>query len=254
MGNHSKSITVSVVMTTYNGERFVREQIDSILKNLDEQDELIVGDDGSTDNTLEIVEGYLQKDKRVKLVKNNHLGTTQNLQELLGMVQGEIVFISDQDDVWCEHKVNKICADFENPQIDLVFHNSAVSGAQIDDILHPSLFDYLPTSNKFYRNLVYFHFWGCMFALRKKTLEYILPFRFGFDSWIMFCVTFWGKCFLEREVLMTYRRHGNNLSTFKRRNIFTVLLSRIRRVVVFLLFLPSLCIKFRKSERYKREN
>ena len=241
---------ISVVMTSYNGEKYIREQLDSIITNITENDELIIGDDGSTDNTISIIDEYLDKFPHIKLVKSQKLGTTNNLERLISMTNGDIIFIADQDDVWDSQKVSKICNAFQdNPEIYLVFHNSKVSGADINDILHISLFDYLSVSNKFFDNLLYFHFWGCMFAFRKRAKEYLIPFRFGFDSWIMFCVSFFKNCYLEKDILMTYRRHGNNLSTFKRHNIMHVIAARIKRIVLFLFYLPITYYRYRKSRR-----
>ncbi len=248
--SHSLKYRVSVVMTVYNGEMYLKRQMDSILKNLNSQDELIIGDDGSTDFSISILDQYVKNDSRIKIIKNQHLGTTKNLESLIKICRGDIIFISDQDDLWCENKVAKICEDFDlNPEIDLVFHNSKVSSSDENDIIHTSLFEYLPPSNKFVRNLLYFHFWGCMFAFRRKAMEYIVPFRFGFDSWIIFCATFFNKCYLEEKVLITYRRHGNNLSTFKRRNLVKVLTGHLSRLIVFMFYLPITVFHYKRSRK-----
>lgn len=109
-------------MTSYNGEKYIREQLDSIITNITENDELIIGDDGSTDNTISIIDEYLDKFPHIKLVKSQKLGTTNNLERLISMTNGDIIFIADQDDVWDSQKVSKICNAFQdNPEIDLVF-------------------------------------------------------------------------------------------------------------------------------------
>ena len=109
---------ISVVMTSYNGEKYIREQLDSIITNITENDELIIGDDGSTDNTISIIDEYLDKFPHIKLVKSQKLGTTNNLERLISMTNGDIIFIADQDDVWDSQKVSKICNAFQdNPEI-----------------------------------------------------------------------------------------------------------------------------------------
>lgn len=241
---------VSIVMTTYNGEKFIREQIESILRNINEDDEIIIGDDGSTDGTLDILNEYKKSNFQIKIVENNHLGTTKNIEYLLRMITGEIVFICDQDDVWRDNKVDVICDDFENnPDVDLVFHNSSVSASDANDIIHESLFDFLSVSNRFVDNIKYFHFWGCMFAVRRRAIRYIVPFRFGFDSWIIFCASFFRKCYIESEILMTYRRHGGNLSTFKRHSILHVVGARLKRIILFAVFLPSTLKRYKVSRK-----
>ena len=243
--NHSEDAKVSVVMTSYNGERFIREQIDSILPNLDEQDELLIGDDGSSDSTLDILRQYEENDARIHIFQSQHLGTTGNLEALLKRCSGDIIFLCDQDDRWEQTKVRDVCADFEaHPEIDLVFHNAKVSTSDINDITYPSLFEYLSPSNHFFKNVLRFHFWGCMFAVRRSALRYLLPFRFGFDSWMMFCATFFHRCYLDESILMTYRRHGGNLSTFKRRSMLTVLKAHLGRLAVFFVYLPVTYARF----------
>ena len=105
---------ISVVMTSYNGEKYIREQLDSIITNITENDELIIGDDGSTDNTISIIDEYLDKFPHIKLVKSQKLGTTNNLERLISMTNGDIIFIADQDDVWDSQKVSKICNAFQD--------------------------------------------------------------------------------------------------------------------------------------------
>ena len=230
-------------MTTYNGSKYVKDQVSSICTNLITGDEIIVGDDGSTDNTLEIIRNLSIENPEISIIvlNNNKLGTTKNLERGLRYAKGKYIFIADQDDVWLPHKVSTIC-DYldENKNINLVFHNSKVSNDSISDISHESLFEYLKCSNKFKDNIKYFHFWGCMFCLRKQALEYLLPFKFGFDSWIMICCTYFKECQLIDERLMIYRRHGNNQSSFKRGNICNVLWNRLYRLVIFSLNIPRL--------------
>lgn len=241
---------VSIVMTTYNGEEFIREQIDSILRNINEDDELIIGDDGSTDETLSVLREYKNNNPNIKIVLNNHLGTTKNIESLLRMTNGDIVFLCDQDDVWRDNKVDVICKDFEeNPDADLIFHNSSVSARDANDIIHASLFEFLSVSNRFVDNIKYFHFWGCMFAIRRRAIRYIIPFRFGFDSWIIFCTSFFGKCYIEPKILMMYRRHGGNLSTFKRHSFLHVIGARLKRIVLFGVFLPITLSRYKVSRK-----
>ena len=98
---------ISVCMATYNGEKYIREQIDSILAQLGDKDELIVSDDGSADATLSIVRSF--SDPRIKIISNTGKhGTNGNFENALKHAQGDYIFLSDQDDVWLPGKVN-IC-------------------------------------------------------------------------------------------------------------------------------------------------
>ena len=108
---------VSVCMATYNGERYIRQQIDSILSQLELSDELIISDDGSTDSTLEIIKSY--HDIRIKVFHHQqsashnksyqtNINVTANFENALRHSKGEYVFLSDQDDIWVHNKIIKM--------------------------------------------------------------------------------------------------------------------------------------------------
>jgi len=106
---------ISVCIATYNGEKYIREQLDSILYQLSMEDEIVIPDDGSTDKTIEIIKGI--NDPRIKIFyhqteKNNYLGTLKtcflvgrNAHNALKHASGDYIFWADQDDVWLEGKV-----------------------------------------------------------------------------------------------------------------------------------------------------
>ena len=126
---------ISVCMATHNGARYIKEQIDSILPQLAEGDELIVSDDGSKDDTIEIIEQYA--DPRIKVFRyqhpvkfTDHFAThryaSRNFENAMSHAKGDIVFLCDQDDVWTSDKVAK-CVEALKDAI-LVKHN----GIRID--------------------------------------------------------------------------------------------------------------------------
>lgn len=91
-------------MTTYNGEKYISVQLDSILKQLSENDEVIISDDSSTDRTVDVIKNF--KDKRIKLYEDNHFHSPIfNFENALEKASGDIIFLSDQDDVWLDNKV-----------------------------------------------------------------------------------------------------------------------------------------------------
>jgi len=95
---------ISVCMATFNGEKYIKEQINSILIQLDYKDELIISDDGSTDKTMEIIHKF--DDKRIKLFENKNMhGYAHNFENALKQATGDYIFFSDQDDVWLPNKV-----------------------------------------------------------------------------------------------------------------------------------------------------
>ena len=97
---------ISVCIATYNGERYIREQLDSILSQLSLDDEVIISDDGSKDSTIEIISSYL--DSRIKVFKNNGKhGYVGNFENALNHSSGDFIFLSDQDDIWELQKIEK---------------------------------------------------------------------------------------------------------------------------------------------------
>src|SRR5687768_11846473 len=95
---------VSVCMATKNGAKYIREQLDSILAQLDPSDEIVISDDASTDETISLIESY--NDNRIRLLKNkSSVGISRNFEISLTVSKGEFIFLADQDDVWTSNKV-----------------------------------------------------------------------------------------------------------------------------------------------------
>ena len=174
---------ISVCMATYNGERFIKEQIDSILPQLSENDELIISDDGSTDRTLEIIASY--EDRRIKVLhhkKNpklpkvkhgrNFYYATENFGNALKEASGDYIFLSDQDDVWMPNKV-KICIE-KIKNADLVMHNLSLFSDDINKSF--ILYKTNPIPKLWWKNLIQMNFWGCCMAFKKSVLDFSIPF------------------------------------------------------------------------------
>lgn len=184
----------SVCMAAYNGERFIKKQIDSILCQLSPDDELVISDDGSTDRTLEIIASY--NDKRIKLLhhkKNPKLAkvkhsrnfyyATENFENALKEAKGDYIFLSDQDDVWLTNKV-KVCIE-KLKEADLVMHNLSVFSDDINKSF--ILYKINPISKLWWKNLIKMNFWGCCMAFKKSVLDFAIPFPkniIGHDYWI----------------------------------------------------------------------
>jgi glycosyltransferase involved in cell wall biosynthesis len=107
---------ISVALCTYNGEKFLKEQIDSILNQTVKVDEIIVCDDISTDDTLTILEEYSNKNPNLfKIYKNEkNLRSVKNFEKAIQLCTGDIVFLADQDDIWVENKIEKYIDFFNN--------------------------------------------------------------------------------------------------------------------------------------------
>lgn len=108
---------VSVALAAYNGERYIRQQIDSILQQLGDRDELVISDDGSTDRTIQIIRSYTSKDPRVRLLAGPGRGIKQNIAHALANTKGAYIFLADQDDVWMPDKVRRVLAVFREKKV-----------------------------------------------------------------------------------------------------------------------------------------
>lgn len=204
---------ISVCMATYNGGKYIKEQIDSILSILEEDDEVVISDDGSTDKTIEIIEEY--NDSRLKIFYNKkRKGVTWNFENAISFATGEIIFLSDQDDVWLPNKVTLSLEALE--KYDLVVTNCKV----VDDNLNVINESYFQISNSrkgFIKNFYRSSYLGCCLAFRKELLKDVLPFPkrlFLFhDWWIGFIAdSRYNVEFINTPCLL-FRRHGQNTST-----------------------------------------
>ena len=202
---------VSVCMATYNGAKYISEQIDSILMQLSDDDELIISDDGSNDGTIDIIKSY--NDIRIKLYHNetNH-GFMGNFENALKRANGDVIFLSDQDDIWSENKVKTSLIELND--CDLLVHNAElVDGNGIS--LGKDYFSCLHNHVGFWANLWKTRFLGCCMVFNRKVLDACLPFPkrvVAHDYWIgMYALTKYRVKFIP-NILLSYRRHGNNVS------------------------------------------
>jgi len=206
---------ISVCMATYNGSRWVRLQLESILAQLGAADEVIVVDDTSRDDTLEVIAGLA--DGRIKVTRNErNLGVDRTFEKALALAQGDIIFLSDQDDVWRSDKVKSVLATFDaDPKITLVLSDARIVDGQGDEIDS----SYFAARGAFFpgvlANIVKSKFLGCAMAFRSEVRDKALPFPHpipGHDMWIGIVNELHGKTRFIDAPLIDYRRHGKNLS------------------------------------------
>jgi glycosyltransferase involved in cell wall biosynthesis len=208
---------ISVCIATYNGQDFIKEQLESILSQLKDNDEIIISDDGSQDSTLDIIKNI--NDKRIKVFKNiNKKGVIGNYQNALENAYGDYIFLSDQDDVWLPNKVDVSLNGLKNNDI-------VVTDCHITDqnlrIEYQSYFQVFNSQKGFLKNLYRSSYLGCCLAFRKSVLEGILPFPSNLlmyhDWWFgFFAETIYTKEFIPIQC-MNYRRHesATSMSIFK---------------------------------------
>ena len=202
---------LSVCLATYNGEKYIKEQVGSILMQLGLDDEVIVSDDGSQDNTVGIVSSF--KDKRIVLLHNQGKhGFVGNFENALYHAKGEIVILADQDDIWKPNKVEVIREQLQ--QYDLVVHDAEMIDGD-GNSLGKTYYSIMHHKKDFISNLWRTRWLGCCMAFRREVLEVCLPFPphiVAHDYWIgMLGMLKFRYCFID-DILICYRRHGNNTS------------------------------------------
>ncbi|MDR0558587.1 MAG: glycosyltransferase family 2 protein [Prevotellaceae bacterium] len=200
---------ISVCLAAYNGEKYIKEQLDSILCQLSTNDEVIVSDDGSTDNTLSIIAAY--NDSRIKIFHNEiKKGIIGNFENALNQAQGDYIILSDHDDVWLPHKVEKCLSVLQHAV--LVFSNVIVVDENLNKI---RLIYEKENRNGFIRNIIKNNFIGATIAFNKSLLYKILPIPSCIhmhDHWIGLIAELTGTVVYISEPLILYRRHSDNAS------------------------------------------
>lgn len=213
---------IDVLLTTYNGEKYVKEQIDSILNQTYQNIQLIISDDGSKDDTRKILKEYEEKDNRIKVYyQNKNLGCIKNFEFLLKQVENEVYMLADQDDVWMPQKIEKTYEHLKKEKADLVFSDLEVVNEDLETI-YPSFNDYMKLSRKIKKysdtwrlNYLYNCITGCTIMTKKKWIDTILPLptktkHVLHDHWIGLMVNLKGKVVYLPEKYIRYRQHDKN--------------------------------------------
>ncbi|ALS03185.1 alpha-L-Rha alpha-1,3-L-rhamnosyltransferase [Enterococcus silesiacus] len=206
---------ISVCLATYNGEKYLEEQLASILPQLGSDDELIISDDGSTDETLAIIERYADQDQRIKFFTGPGQGVIANFAFAINQSQEEYIFLADQDDVWLPEKVQTTLDYFQtHPEIELVISDLVIVNEQLE-VIEPSYFDYRNVKLGFFHNIVKNKYIGAGMAFRSSLKIRILPIPSKVpmhDMWIGLIAAYRNKSALITQPLTLYRRHDNNAS------------------------------------------
>ena len=224
---------ISVCMASYNGSKFIKNQITSILSQLAKSDQLVIVDDCSFDNTVNIIESF--KDPRIKLFKNiKNIGVVGTFNRALKIAKGDIILLSDQDDDWLENKVSFIRNFFLSNKIDLLVHDAKIK--QGESIVSNSLFEQIGSSSGLFKNIFSNTYTGCCMSFRRSILKKILPIpnKKGIfhDAWIGILTKFYRfRVIFIATPLIVYNRHESNVSTMKRRSILKIIPDRINLII-----------------------
>ena len=210
---------VSVVLCAYNGEQFISQQIESILNQSILPDELIISDDCSSDLTADIVSDFERNYPTIIrfFQGDKNLGFIKNFEKAISLAEGEVIFLSDQDDIWFEHKIKYMLQPFiAHEDVGLVYSDAILVNSELE-----------PTENTLFgkrKNLVVnkvrsapmlikgIGINGCTMAFRLALKDFVLPIEkgWGHDHWIVFIAHAVMAVVPVTKPLMYYRRHGDS--------------------------------------------
>lgn len=213
---------IDIILATYNGEKYLKEQLDSILNQTYTNFRLLISDDCSQDSTKEILKEYEKKDNRIKVFfQEKNLGYVKNFEFLLTKVESSIYALSDQDDIWNKDKVEKSYNRLKEENADLVFTDLEMIDEEGKTIKN-SFNDYMKLSRKIERTLnsyeleyLYNCVTGCTILAKTEMLKKILPIpktskHIIHDYWIAIITTLNGRVTYLKEPTIKYRQHSQN--------------------------------------------
>lgn len=211
---------ISVCMATYNGEKFVAEQLRSILSQLPasaDDAEIVIADDGSVDKTLSIIQSF--DDPRIRVVTDEssakHLGPVYNFERALAAVRGDVIFLADQDDLWMPSKVRCVLEALSRGCLAVHDAEFFCEGVPLPQGLS-SMWMARPVRRGVFRNWLKNSYTGCCMAFTREVLKAALPFPKNLpmhDQWIgLVAERMAGESgiILLKEPLIRYRLHKNN--------------------------------------------
>ncbi|MET0932684.1 MAG: glycosyltransferase [Mycetocola sp.] len=240
---------VSVCMAAYNGSAFIEEQITSILAQLGTDDELIIIDDCSKDDTVEVVTRI--QDPRIRLIRNDsNAGYVRTFDRALRMATGKYVLLADQDDLWADGRVDIMTAALDST--DVVAGNLEIlgePGRRTPFPLHAS------QSTRHAQNIAMLladrrGYWGCAMGVRRDFLAIATPFPAplveSHDLWLGIAGNV-ARSITHLDATVTYRRvHGDNATPASRRGLVPALRGR-------LVLVRCLLVAFRRTARARRK-
>ena len=208
---------IDILMATYNGEKYLAEQLDSIINQTYHNWNLLIRDDNSIDRTLEIIQDYQKKDNRIKLLKDNegNLGIVKNFEELLKNSESEFIMFSDQDDIWIENKLDVYLKTAEKIKIKgFLLHSDAILFDKNKSNILKDTFIFKKAINKGLENVFFNYFvQGATILISKEIKNFILPFPkevYLHDRYIHLISELFFERIFVNEALIYYRQHGDN--------------------------------------------
>lgn len=222
---------ISVCMATYNGGPYIKEQLESILCQIGVNDEVIISDDMSTDNTFDVIESF--QDPRIHIYKHtSDHGFAKNFENALNHASGKYIFLSDQDDFWMPDKV-QTTLDYLK-KYDFVVSDCITIDSNGKVISESRIKDF-NIQTGFWRLMIKTRYLGCCMAFNDQVLKAVLPFPghtylMEHDLWIATVAEYYFSTALINKALIEYRRHEENASSGGFSKGYSIPIKVIRRI------------------------
>ena len=234
----------SVCIAVYNGEEYLKQQLISILEQLNIDDEVIVVNDKSSDDSLNIIN--LLCDKRITVINNEtNLGVVRSFEKALIQTSGDIIFLSDQDDIWMPRKIEVISKYMMESQCRAVVSDALVIDGQ-EEVICDSYFTLRQSGPGIWKNFYRNSYIGCCMAIRSDVKPFILPFPKSIpmhDAWIGMVCDLLGEVKFLPEQLVSYRRHLANQSELQGKDWNKMIYKRFVWLRLMAVELPKLWLK-----------
>lgn len=223
-------VRASVAMAVYNGEKYIKDQIDSIIELMMPDDELVISYEESTDSTLSIIHEYTSKDSRIRLTFDKGHSVEENFNNAVANCTGEYIFLSDQDDVWINDKINIMVKYFEEHPRCVVLISDGYNTDQ-NLINREEMFKCNHTTPNPIRNFVQGTYLGCQMAFRNNIADKVWPVctnpPLPHDLWLGVCGARYGDVCLIEKKLIKHRLHNDNYSNTSKMSIGGVIKNRM---------------------------
>ena len=219
---------LSIAMTTYNGSKYITEQLESIANQTLKDYELVICDDCSKDNTVEIIKSFQQNDSRIKLFCNEqNLGFKKNFEKVIRLCQGDYIALCDQDDVWTENHLEALFSSIGTNYV--IAGNNELVDKSLQS-LNQTFFDShlfsinkYPTNEEILKKILLSGncFQGASMMLKKDIIEHYLPLpeKINYhDSWLAALACCLNKFTVTETVITKYRQHEAQVTSGDKSN------------------------------------
>lgn len=204
---------VSIAMATFNGEKYLSQQLDSIIQQTYRPIEVVIVDDESSDRTIEIIQSYIERYSFISLHQNpQNIGVVATFNQAISLCKGEFVALSDQDDVWFDNKVEVLVSNIGDNW--LIHSDALITDSNLQVIANSHFkFSNKPNNLEFSDYLISNNVTGCCAMFSRKLLDLAMPIPQGFyihDHYFAIMAAFYNKITFYANDLIYYRQHDNS--------------------------------------------